>query len=154
MLAANSALQSQLTCSQFLAKWFYWLSLNTWPFKYKYSVHSHNIHSLAAINYSTSPRRNSQPSSHQYSGNIQRLFIDYPKIIKAFFACRNVLAANLQPENIQRLSRLQNCLSRRSTTTRKYSKTFACKIFLAANQQYPGNIQRFSGQQKQYPSSG
>ena len=68
-----------------------------------------------------------------------------------------------QPENFQRLFRLQNCLSRKSATTRKYSKTFspaklswpqvsnnpkkfkdffACKIVLAANQQQPENIQR------------
>ena len=46
-----------------------------------------------------------------------------------------------------------------SPTTRKYAKTFhqqpkniqrlfACKIVLAANHQYPGNIQRLSGQQQ------
>ncbi len=93
------------------------------------------------------------------------------KTFKDFFACKLVLAANdQQPENIQRLFRLQTCLSRKSSTTRKNSKTFspanlsqpqiidnpkkfkdifACKIALVANHQYPGNIQRFSGQQKQ-----
>ena len=72
------------------------------------------------------------------------------------------------PENIQRLFRLQVCLSCKSSTTRKYSKTFspanlskpqiinnpkkfkdffACKIVLAANHQlYSGNIQRLFGQ--------
>ena len=46
--------------------------------------------------------------------------------IKDFFACKFVLAANhQQPENIQRLFRLQNCLSRKSSTIfRKFSKTF------------------------------
>ena len=46
-------------------------------------------------------------------------------------------------ENIQRLFRLQICLSRKSATTRKYSKTFfVCKFVLAANQQQPENIQK------------
>ena len=82
-----------------------------------------------------------------------------------FFACRVVLAANQQyPGNIQRFFRLQNCLSRKSTKSWNYSKTFppqelsqpqinkilevfknffACRIVLAANQQNPGNSQRF-----------
>ena len=86
------------------------------------------------------------------------------EIFKNFFACRNVLAANHQyPENIQRLFRLQNCLSRKSSKTWKYTKTFsnaelsqpqiikileifkdffAYKIVLAANHQKPGNIQK------------
>ena len=68
-------------------------------------MRSHNIHSLAAVNYPTSPKRKSlPPSSHPYSGNIQRLFINNPKIFKDFFACKFVLVANhQQPENIQRL---------------------------------------------------
>ena len=88
-----------------------------------------------------------------------------PEIFKDFFACRNVLAANHQyPGNIQRLLRLQNCLSGKSSVSRKmqrlfrlqsclsrkssisenYSKTFfACRIVVAANHQYPGNIQKF-----------
>ena len=74
------------------------------------------------------------------------------------------MATNLQnPGNIQRLSRLYNCLSRKSSKSCKYSKNFspvnlsqpqiitvlkiikdffACKIVLAANHQYPGIIQR------------
>ena len=93
-----------------------------------------------------------------------------PEIFKDFFACRNVLAANHQyPGNIQRLLRLQNCLSGKSSVSRKmqrlfrlqsclsrkssisenYSKTFfACRIAVAANHQYPGNIQRFFRRQK------
>ena len=133
-------------------------------------------------------------ASHQYPGNIQRLFrlqscvsskslisrkysktflpaelsqpqiVNIPKILKAFFACTIVLAANHQyPGNIQRLFRLQKYLSRKSSISRKYSKTywpaelsqphvisspkifedfFACGIVLTANHQYPGNIQR------------
>ena len=83
--------------------------------------------------------------------------------IKDFFACKTVLAANHHyPENIQRLFRLQNCLGRRSSITRKCSKTFSpadlslpqiidapeifknfftCRIVLAANHQQPGNNQ-------------
>ena len=59
-------------------------------------MQNHNIPSLATINYPTSPRRNSlQPSSHQYPGNIQRLF------------------------------RLQNCLSFISSVSWNISKTFS-----------------------------
>ena len=51
--------------------------------------------------------------------------INIPEIFKNFFAYRIVLAANNQyPGNIQRLFRLQNCLSRKSSISRKYSKTF------------------------------
>ena len=116
VLAANSALQNQPTRSRFLTKWSYWLSPNTWQFEYKYPVHNHNVHSLATNIYPTFPRRNSfPPLSHQYSGNIQRLFINNPKIFKD---------KSSAPENNQRLFRLQNCLSRKSSTSRKYSKTF------------------------------
>ena len=86
------------------------------------------------------------------------------KIFKDSFACKNVLAANhLYPGKIQRLFRLQSCPRRKSSISWKYSKTFwpaknsyqqpiiilkkfkdffACKIVLAANHRYPGNIQR------------
>ena len=87
------------------------------------------------------------------------------EIFKDFFACKLVLAANHRyPGNIQRLFRLQKCLSRKPSVSWKYSKTFSaakmsqqqpikvlkifkdsssCKIVLAANQRYPGNIRRF-----------
>ena len=93
-------------------------------------------------------------ADHQQPGNI-----------KDFFACKTVLAANHHyPENIQRLFRLQNCLGRRSSITRKYSKTFspadlsqsqiinnlekfkdffACRSLLDVDHQQPGNNQRF-----------
>ena len=86
------------------------------------------------------------------------------KIFKDFFACKNVLDANHHyPENIQRFFRLQNCLRRKSSQSRKYSKTFsparlswsqiiiiletfkdffAWKNVLAANHHYPENIQK------------
>ena len=93
--------------------------------------------------------------------------IDTPKIFKQFFTCRYVLVAKHQkPENIQRLFRLQNCLCRRSSLSRKHSKIFspaefsqtqiinnleleiikdffACRFDLAAGHRYPEKIQRF-----------
>ena len=52
--------------------------------------------------------------------------INIQEIFKDFFACKQALAANYQqPENIQRLYRLQTCLSRRSTISWKFSKTFS-----------------------------
>ena len=90
--------------------------------------------------------------------------INIPKLFKDFFACRIVLAADQgYPEYVQRLFRLQNCLSRRSSIPRKHSKTFspvelsqpqiidtpktfkdffACRIVSAADHRYPENIQR------------
>ena len=48
------------------------------------------------------------------------------ELFKDFFACKTVLAANHHyPENTQRLFRLQNCLGRRPSMPRKYSKTFS-----------------------------
>ena len=84
-------------------------------------MHGHFYSFAAYRKLPTSPRRNSlPPPSHQYSGNIQRLFTNNPKIFKDF-----------------------------SSTTRKYSDFFACRIVSAENHQYPGNIQRLSGQQQQ-----
>ena len=86
------------------------------------------------------------------------------EIFKEIFPWKIVLDPNQQyPENIQRLFRLQNCLSRKYSLSWKYSKTFSpaklsstqitiiLKIFkdvfasknvLAANHQNLGNIQR------------
>ena len=94
----------------------------------------------------------------------QPQIINIPKTLKVFFACRIVLVANHQyPENAQSLFRMQNCLSCKSSESRKYSKTywpaelsqphvicipkifedfFDCRIVLAANHQYPENTQR------------
>ena len=88
----------------------------------------------------------------------------FPEIFKDFFACRVVLAENHQyPGTIQKLFCLQNWLSRKSPISRKYSKAFspaeqyqeqvikipeifedffACRFVLAANHQYPRNMQR------------
>ena len=89
--------------------------------------------------------------------------IKIPGIFKDFLACKTVLAANHQYlGNIQRLFRLQNCLSRKSSLSWHYSKNFlpaklsqpqiikipgifkdflACKTVLAASHHYPGTIQ-------------
>ena len=91
-------------------------------------------------------------ANHHYHGNIQN-----------FFAWKIVLAANHHYHgNIQRLFLLQNCLSRKSSLSWNYSKTFspaklawpqniiilkifkdlfASKFVLAANHHYPENIQ-------------
>ena len=93
-----------------------------------------------------------------------------PKILKVFFACRIVLAANHQyPGTNQRRFRLQKCLSHKSSISRKNSKTFshaemsqpqiinipkklkdffACIIVLAASHHYPGKFQRLFRLQK------
>ena len=83
--------------------------------------------------------------------------INILKVFKYFFGCKLALAANhQQPENIQRRFRLQNCLSRNSSISRKYSKTFRpTKAIYSSNQQssskqYPRSKQRSSS--KQYPS--
>ena len=95
----------------------------------------------------------------------QPQIIDILEIFKDFFGCKFVLAAKLlYPGNNHRLFRLQTCLSRKSSISWNFSKTFspaklsqqqpiiiqkmfknffACKIVLAANQRYPGNIQSF-----------
>ena len=91
-------------------------------------------------------------------------FIASSKIFKHFFACKIVLAAKHQcPGNIRRIFCLQNCLSRKTSKSWKYSMTFlpaklswpqiisileifkdffACETVLAANHQHPENIQR------------
>ena len=111
---------------------------NTWPFEYKYPVHNHNIHSLAATNYPTSPRRNSP--THSSHINIQ-------KISSLLF--HQQARKSSSPQNIQKLFRLQNCLSRKSSAPENIQRLFACRIVLAANHQNPGNIQRLSEQQQQ-----
>ena len=112
-------------------------------------------------NYSKnfSPAKLSQPQ-----------IVSIPDLFKDFFACKIVLAANHQnPGKIQRLSRLLNCLCRKSSKSWKYSKNFspaklsqpqiikimdlfkdffACKIVLAANHQNRGSVQRPSRLQK------
>ena len=67
--------------------------------------------------FSSTTRKYSR-TFHQQPENIQRLFINNPKIFKDFFACRIVLAAKHQHPEI-------------------FKDFFASKIFLAANHQHP-----------------
>ena len=88
----------------------------------------------------------------------------YPENIQRNFACKSSLAANHHyPEKFQRLFRLQKCLSRKTSISWNYSKTFslanlsqpqlfiflrlfkdffACKFVLDPDHHYPENIQR------------
>ena len=91
---------------------------NTRPFEYKYPAHSHNIHLLATTNYPTSPRRNTP--THSFHQKIQK--------ISSLFLHQQARKSSA-PEIIQRLFRLQNCLSRKSSA--------------------PENIQRLSNHQQQ-----
>ena len=77
--------------------------------------------------------------------------INNPKIFKDFFGCKFFLAANdLQPGNIQRLFRLQICLSRKSSTiSRKYSKNFWAAINSSHQQQQSTAATNSSNQQQQ-----
>ena len=57
--------------------------------------------------------------------SLPSFFIASSKTMKDFFACKIVWAANHQNlGNIQRLFRLQKCLSRKLSISRKYLKTF------------------------------
>ena len=114
-------------------------------------MHGHNIHSLATVNYQL-PRGETLfhlPLTHILD-IIQRLFTNNPKIFKDFFACKFVLAAiHQQPGNILRLSCLQNCLSRKSSTIfRKYSKTFWA-INSSNQKQQPATAINSNNQQQQ-----
>ena len=93
----------------------------------------------------------------------QPQIINIPKRLKVFFACRIVLVSNHKcPGNNRRRLHLQNCLSRKSSVSRKDSKSFSpaelsqfqiinvpeiiedvstCRIVLAANHQYPEKTQ-------------
>ena len=108
------------------------------------------------------PEKNSKTFSPANLSSTQIIIILI--LFKDFFACKTVLDPNHHyPESIHRLFRLQICLNRKSSLSWKYSKTFsppelsstqiiiilkifkdffAYKIVLAANHDYPENIQR------------
>ena len=79
--------------------------------------------------------------------------INNPKIFKDFFACKFILTTkHQQPENIQRLFRLQICLRRKSSTIfRKYSKTFWATN--SSNQQQQSTAAINSSHQQQQPTA-
>ena len=116
-------------------------------------MHGHNIHSLATVNYQL-PRGETLfhlPLTNILE-NIQRLFNNNPELFKDFSSA---------PENIQRLSRLQICLSRKTSTTRKYSKTFSpanqqqqsTAAINSSNQQQQSTASTSSSHQQQQPAA-
>ena len=77
--------------------------------------------------------------------NILEIFKDFPPTTRKFSKTFHQL-----PGNIQRLFRLQICLSRKSSTTRKYSKTFGAAAINSSNQQQqPAAAISDSNQQQQ-----
>ena len=109
-------------------------------------MHSHNIHSLATINYPTSPRRNSP--THSSHLNIQ-------KVSSLLF--HQQARKSSAPENIQRLFRLQNCRSRKSSISWKFSKNNQQQQSTAAistsNQQQQSTAAISSSNQQQQPAA-
>ena len=127
---------------------------------YNYLIHSQFSELLPTVNRSISPRRNGLPLPSHHKSGTQCSLRKYSKTISKL-----VLAKIPHPlgENIQKLFRLQNRLSRESSNSWKYSNTFslaklskpqiinileifkhffACIFVLVANHHYPGNIQR------------
>ena len=109
-------------------------------------MHGH-IHSFSCYSQLlTSPRRYSlPPSSHQSFGNIQRLFINNPKIFEDLFVCKIVLVANhQQPGNIQRLSGQQSAAAINSSKQQQQSAA----VISSSNQQQPAATSRSNQQQQ------
>ena len=122
---------------------------------------------MPTVNCSISPRRNSLPLSSHHNSGTQSSLKKYSKTISKLIVAK--LPHHLG-ENIQRLFRLQKCLSRNSSNSWNYSKTFSpaelcqpqiinlpkvfkdffvCKIVSAANHQYTGSIQKFPARKQQ-----
>ena len=130
---------------------------------YKYPVHSHFSEPLPTVNWPTSPRRNSLPLFSHHKSGIQSWLWIFSKTTSKI-----VLVANLQyPENIRRRFRLQTCLTRKSSISPKYSKTFSpaelswpqiiktLEIFreFFASKQYPSCNQQLTSNQQQQPAA-
>ena len=145
VLAANSAYRANLRALDFSPNdpihssrnW-----KNTWPFECKYPAHNHNVHSLATTNYPTSSRRNSP--THSSHLNIQ-------KISSLFF--QQQARKSSAPETFQRLFRLQNCRSRKSPLSGKFSKTFPATAISSSNQQQQPTTAINSSNQQQRPAA-
>ena len=107
-------------------------------------MHGHNIHSLATVNYQL-PR--GETLFHLPLINILEIFKDFSPPTRKY--SKNF---RQQPENIQRLLRLQICLSRKSSTIfRKYSKTFWA--INSSNQQQQSTAATSSSNQQQPPAA-
>ena len=86
--------------------------------------------------------------------NIQRLFINNPKIFKDPFACKIVLAANYQqPKQFKDFFACRIVIAANHQRPKIFKDFLACRIVLAANHQHPGNVQRVSGHQQQQPAA-
>ena len=102
-------------------------------------------YTLPTVNYLTSPRRNSlPPSSHQHSRNVHRLFTNNPDLFKDFSSTTRKCSKHFhqKPENIQRLFRLQQCLSRKSSAPENIQRLFRLQNCLSRNLSAPEKIQR------------
>ena len=88
--------------------------------------------------------RNYSKTSHQQPENIQRLF-----------GLQNCLSLKSSaPVTIQKLLRLQNCLSRKSPISRNYSKTFRLAAAInSSNQQQQSAAATSSSNQQQQPAA-
>ena len=128
-----------------------------------YTEHIQSLFRLQKCLSSKPSKSRKYPKTSSAAELSQQQIINTPEIFKDFFACRVVLAENHQyPRTFQKLFCLQNCRSRKSPISRKYSKAFspaeqyqeqvikipesfkdffACRIVLAAIRQYPENTQ-------------
>ena len=110
----------------------------------KYSVQSHFGEPLVTVNWPTSPRRNSLPLSPHHNSRAKVLLWKYSKTISK-------LALAKFPHHprryIQRLLRLQNCLSRNQQSS---IKQYPSRNQQSSIKQYPSRNQQPSI--KQYPS--
>ena len=105
-----------------------------------------NIHRLFRLQNCFS-RKSSLSWNYSKSFSLAKLsetqIIIILKTFKDFFASKIVLDANHHyPENIQRFFRLQSCLRRKSSLSRKHSKIFRLKFDFDANHHYPEKIQK------------
>ena len=105
------------------------------------------IHSLPTDNYLL-PR--GETLFHLPPINILEIFKDFSPATRKYSK-----TFHQQPENIQRLFRLQNCLSHKSPISRKYSKTLrpAAKPINSSNQQQQPAAATSSSNQQQQPAA-
>ena len=90
-----------------------------------------------------------------------KTFPSAPENIQRLFRLQNCLSRKSSaPENIQRPFCLQNCLNRESSAPENIQRLFACKIVLAANHQHPKIFKDFfackivlAANHQQYPGN-
>ena len=162
-------LLNQLSRSRYFTKWSYWLPPKLTKYAAILKTSSINTkrtaifnHSLPTVNYLV-PR--GETLFHLPRINILEIFKDFsptarkylktfhqqPENIHRLFRLQNCLSRKLSaPENFQRLFRLQNCLSCKSSTiSRNFSKTFWAATSSSNQQQQPAAAINSSNQQQQ-----